>query len=204
MGKIILIGTEHGDLKGSGRLESLLESVHPDILSVEFSLESLQLSKNNPVDIAKIVSEAKERRVSSTFITFLGDLIAKHGLTDFEYTASKSYADKHNITLYLADNPELASACRNIKLDLLHKIILGLPANTEIPIPSEEQLINDTDKNYEFAVRAINREFPQTQLDKFLDGFRGILIGQRDTYMTQRIRQISTDSPDSVLAHVCG
>ena len=77
MGKIILIGTEHGDLKGSERLESLLEIVRPDILSVEFSLESLRLSQDDSADITKIISEARERGVSNTFIHFFEDLIAK-------------------------------------------------------------------------------------------------------------------------------
>ncbi len=204
MGKVILIGTEHGDLKGSERLESLLEIVRPDILSVESSLESLRRSKNNPMDIVRMISEAKERGVSSNFIRFFDDLIAKHGLTDFEYTTSKSYADRHKIPLYLSDDPTLANACRKIKLDLLHRIILGLPANTDIPIPSEEELVRDTDKRYEFANDAINGEIPREQIDNFLDDYRGVLIGQRDTYMAERIRQISTGHQKSLLVHTCG
>ncbi len=204
MGKVILIGTEHGDLKGSERLESLLKNVCPAIISVEFSSESLQLSKNNPGDIAQIVSKAKERGVSSTFIQFFGELIAKHGLTDFEYATSKAYSDAHNIQLYLLDDPTLAKACRNIKLNDLRRIIETLPANVEIPIPSEKELVRHTDKKYKFATRAINGKIPQNQLNEFLEGYRGVLIGQRDTYMAQRIRQISTDDPSSVLVHICG
>ena len=202
MGKIILIGTEHGDLKGSERLESLLEIVRPDILSVEFSLESLRLSQDDSADITKIISEARERGVSNTFIHFFEDLIAKQGLTDFGYTTSRSYADKHKIPLVLSDDPRLASACRVLKLDVLHRMISGLPANIELPAPSEEELIRDTDRYYEFAANVIKGAVPQAQVDRFLESHRGVLIGQRDVHMEQMIRL--NYNPISVLVHICG
>lgn len=204
---LTLIGTEHGDLMGSERLECLLEIVHPDILSVEFSPESLQMSENDAADVAQIVSEASKMGVRDTFVRFFYDLIAKHGLTGFEYTVSKSYVDRHKIPLILSDDPKLASACRNVKLDELRRAIIGLPTEVKIPIPTEEELVKDTDKNYEFAVSIIKGEIPFEQADRFIGNYRGVLIGRRDVYMEQIIRQTYTGQSNhqrSVLAHVCG
>lgn len=97
-----MVGLIHGEEKGKKILKGLLNSLKPDVITLEFTNFGLSFRKKNYPRLRKRVtrfltgsSSAQGKELVARVLNFLR--------LPFEYVVAKEYAKKNNIPLYLVD-----------------------------------------------------------------------------------------------------
>lgn len=203
MPEVILIGTVHNDPKGPERLERMLSSLRPTVLTVEYSRIADE-------KIATLMGElAKTPRVISLFKRLFERFGGADQFMDFfsvaketfEYGIAQEYAEKNTIPLHSIDNIELnGEEIGKEMVDILEKLT------------ASQDTLNSTTKSalcdsvYLEAYDIINGLGSRQTEEEMLDLSRMKFgVGARDGHMEKRIREILAMSPpDSRLAHIGG
>src|SRR3989338_606935 len=189
--KIHLIGTVHGDPSGAERLQKALVYEQPEVLTVEFSLESLQYLENEGFSLLQ------QKVYSLSFPKDVNDFL-KEKLTclSFEVKVSSAYALEQNIPLHYVDHPSVIDSLKaNVSL------ACKLPAQKfklclrPLYVP-EKVKINSIYADYQKLFES-NGEEEQQKINLEADYF-----GPRDSYMAESIEKII--EPGARIVHVGG
>ena len=95
---IYIVGTVHVDVQGRNKLTSLLDTIKPDVISIELPEE------NNRMHRADNVMEAITSKLDDKYKIFVSRFIhAFSKLMGYEYYVTKDYAERNNIPIINAD-----------------------------------------------------------------------------------------------------
>lgn len=204
---LTLIGTVHRDRDGEGRLAALLETLQPQIMTLEMSpvsLRSRQLHTTSRLQrlthiLAQLAAE------SGTTVTALNNLPAIAGIRalidyPFEYRAAAAHAARHAIPLELIDAPGVArNKLRHIDRELLTR------RNLRVLTTISEQEPPGHQEGYSLARNILSGSAPAALRQAFLAGRRGEEgVGPRDRRMAAAIRQQIARYPQGHLVHIGG
>ncbi|HLD39702.1 MAG TPA: hypothetical protein VJB13_01025 [Candidatus Nanoarchaeia archaeon] len=194
--KIHLIGTVHGDPSGAERLQKALVYEQPEVLTVEFSLESLQYLENEGFSLLQ------QKVDSLSFPKDVNDFL-KEKLTclSFEVKVSSAYALEQNIPIHYVDHPSqlelekqnISAVCNSPKQDFEDFLkCLSLRARN-----------SGEDKIYSLYQSFFDH--PGSQAEKTHLEKEAHFYGYRDSFMAQRIQDVAEAiQRDSKIVHVGG
>ena len=202
--EIVLVGTDHGDWKGKQRLEETLASISPDVVAVEMSHEELSFLEKSAAKATKyLINVAKKKGLSGDYLNFfMRVLLDREALLGYEYCTAERHCQKTSIPFMLIDDPKSARITFARKLQIGRRLLNQLPSSPEsrhVSIPSIEELNEVTDREYERAAKLM-KEPTSGDIEKYLEPYKGLFIGERDSYMAARIQDIDAQFPESKLA----
>jgi pheromone shutdown protein TraB len=205
--RLTLIGTVHRDPRGAERLQSLLRSLHPDLITLEMSEKALayrlgdarrQLLRIDRL-LVRLARELPIEPVKLQAHPAVADIRTLLALP-FEYQAAAAYAAGGEVPLHLIDRSDISAAkLQRVERELITyrnlKILVSLPVGAE----------KSDFEGYGRAHAMITRDPGETVRQAFLAGRRGEEgIGGRDRWMAAQIRRLLAARRGGHLVHVGG
>lgn len=205
--KITLVGTYHSDSNGQEKLSRVLSDLNPNILSIEFCNESSKILDKMPryMDYFK---HYLRRKGQPPELAHLIDNVSDYVRPPFEYPAVREYCQQNNIALHLIDSP---TAIRNAAARMLKNIrhaLAELPIiqKSDIPLEFTKQDYSQLEEQLVSLMGSIqNRKISKKELIQIMSSLKNqSLIGERDGYMADRIRELISQNKNSKLVHIVG
>jgi len=189
--RLTLVGTVHRDPQGYERLLTLLEELHPDLVTLEMSPYALRyrqrrgraqlLRLDRILDhLAEEVGELREALADLPAISDIRTLLA----LPFEYLAASRYCRDHGGQPELIDSSEVSTR----KLNLVEKELVS-DHNIRVLVRLPAEARNLPWENYRIAQGMICLQPSAETCRRFLASRRGAEgIGPRDARMAEQIR----------------
>jgi len=207
--KVLMIGTIHFDLKGPDRLKNALESVEPDIITIEWPKN---VDPVDPIlsDIKKgYIEQINHLRLPRSLENFLVKII---NISGYEIIATIEYAKKHDIPVHFID-VDMNSTPKVYDNNFAKQLINGFVENLS------EGATLDT----------FLREIDRTSIEEMFQNFQGVVdtaytspekvpdfllpkgiycscrcLEEREKYMANEISKVLEENPGKDVVHIGG
>jgi len=208
--RIYIIGTYHGDLKGERRLAAALEQIKPDIVTMEGHEGLPDGLPRNHVNlltkrfIKELTSGNNDRtRVGQAARAFRAYI----SVQNYEVRVSREYAKETGAAFMAIEDAHSWQAAYDV-MDEEFDLIGYLKSKIKT-LGSRERLQADADALYASLKRAYETGQPLEgtgiiEEDDIKLGCADALVNDRDSGLSQTLRQIAEANPGKRIAYVCG
>lgn len=205
-GRLVLVGTVHRDPAGEERLAALLDTLGPDLLTLEMSPAAARYRRTRGLLLAarlerilsRLSGEQERPREELSTHPAARDIRTLLALP-YEYRAAAAHAERARIPLELIDLDEISlRKLRRVEEELVTyrnlRTLLRLPPT---PAPGAE--------DYRLARTLLRPEALARLREDFLARRRGDEgIGHRDADMAATLRRLCAACPQACLVHIGG
>jgi len=213
--ELFLIGTSHADPQGKERLDSILENLHPEVLSIEAKKGTIERVNRSRFLKRKWLESIYRRKQYP-------EHLVRHGLAFFdesnkdwgyEIVSAQEFSERKKIPIYFIDDMQDYPEGRKIRARRLKKWRqeeLDLPSDPEDIELRPYSIVEEIEReraDYQRVRRILMRKDDKAYESEILRYFgqsAAAALGQRDLLMADHLREITQKHHSSRIAHIGG